>query len=116
MNTDHDPKLLALFAEAEQGFDRDAFTRGVMARIDRNRRRIMSIWGVVGIVVIACLALLAAPLASVIGLATSLLPVELVEIETAWLQQLLSPINSVAAAIAIAALALRKFYRWLFPR
>ena len=114
MSIEHDPKLLALFREAEQAFDREAFTRGVMHRIDRSRRLTVMLWSVVGIVAIACLALLAAPLMTIVALASSVLPLELVEIETAWLQQLLSPINSVAAAIAIGALALHRFYRRIF--
>jgi len=40
--------------------------------------------------------------------------VGLIEIENQWAQQLLAPINSVAAAIAIGALGIRKFYRRIF--
>jgi hypothetical protein len=47
-------------------------------------------------------------------MATQVLPVPLLEIETEWLRLLLSPINSVAAAIAVAALGLRKFFRRIF--
>ena len=114
MSIDHDPQLLALFSEAEQSFDREAFTRGVMHRIDRSRRLTVMLWSLAGIIAIACLALLAAPLTTAVGFASSLLPVELVDIETAWLQQLLSPINSVAAAIAVGALLLHRFYRRIF--
>ncbi len=116
MNTDYDPRLEALFARAEQPFDRDAFARDVMARINRERRRIVALWVTIGILAIACLALLAGPLTSAVGLASSLLPAELVELETAWLQQLLSPLNSIAAAVAVGALLLRRFYRWVFTR
>lgn len=116
MSIDYDPKLQALFAEAEQALDREAFTRGVMHRIDRGRRLTLVLWSLVGAVAIACLALLAAPLTTIAGFASGLLPMELVEIETSWLQQLLSPINSVAAAIAVGALALRSFYRRIFTR
>ena len=116
MNSDHDPGLQALFAEAEQPLDRATFTRGVMNRIDRTRRLTLMLWSVVGMVAIACLLLLAAPLTTAAGFASQLLPRELVEIETAWLRQLLSPVNSVAAAIAIGALALQRFYRRIFTR
>ena len=49
---------------------------------------------------VAVLALLAAPVFEAMSMATRLLPVSLVEIETDWLRQLLAPMNSVAAAIA----------------
>ena len=116
MKADYDTELLALFARAEQAFDGNDFARKVMARIDRDRRRIAMLWSVIGVAAIAVLVLLAGPLAAAVGLVSSLLPVELVEIETGWLQLLLSPVNSIAAAIAIGAFALRRFYRWIFGR
>ena len=43
-----------------------------------------------------------------------LLPVSLIEVETEWLQMLLSPINSVAAAVAVGGLLIARFFRWIF--
>jgi hypothetical protein len=57
------------------------------------------------------LALLANPLLATLAMATQLLPMSLVDIETEWLRQLASPINSVAAVIAIGALGIRSFFR-----
>jgi hypothetical protein len=68
----------------------------------------------VSIIAIAGLSFLAPPVIEAISMASSLLPVSLVEIETQWLQQLLAPINSVAAAVAMGALGIRKFYRRIF--
>lgn len=106
-----DPRLEALFAEAEQAFDDDAFVRDVMARVDGARRRVLAVWAGLSIVMLAGLALLASPVIEALTMATQLLPVSLVEIETQWLRQLFAPINSVAAAIAVGALAIRKFFR-----
>lgn len=114
MISEYDPKLQALFTQAEQALDYDEFTRHVMTYIDRSRRRTLLLWTIAAGVAITCLAVLAVPLMSTIVLASSLLPVELVEIETKWLQMLVSPVNSVAAAIAIGVLLLRKFYRFIF--
>ena len=114
MNTEYDPKLQALFAQAEQEFDDDAFTREVMGRVDRGRRTTVLLWSGLGVVGITIVALLAGPLTAAVGFASQLLPVSLVDIETRWLQLLLSPINSVAAAIAIGALLVRRFFRWIF--
>jgi len=109
-----DPRLQALFAKAEQAFDGEAFVRDVMARIDRGRHRLLLAWAGVSILAIGGLSLLAPPVIEAIAMASSLLQVSLVEIETEWLQQLLAPINSVAAAIALGALGIRKFYRRIF--
>ena len=109
-----DPKLQALFTRATQEFDRDAFARAVMARIDAERRRTLLFWSGLGLAAALILALLASPVFTAIEMATQLLPKSLVEIEAGWLQQLLSPINSIAAAIAVGALAVRKFVRGIF--
>lgn len=109
-----DPKLQALFTQAAQEFDRDAFARNVMARIDAERRRTLLFWSVLGLAAVVVLTLLAAPLFTAIGMATELLPTTLVDVETGWLQMLLSPINSIAALIAVGALGVRKFFRSIF--
>jgi hypothetical protein len=111
MNDDYDPRLEALFTQARQAFDGDAFTRGVLERIDRERRRTLLVWSAIGLAGIVVLALLASPLFAALSMATQLLPMSLVDIETEWLRQLASPINSVAAMIAIGALGIRSFFR-----
>lgn len=113
MNTDRDPNLMALFAQAEQEID-DSFVQDVLRQIDQERRRILIIWSVLGLFIIACLAVLAAPVFSAVNLASQLLPVSLVDIETEWVRQLVSPINSVAAVIAVLVLGIRKFFRSIF--
>lgn len=112
MSNDHDTQLQNLFAQAQQAFGRDAaFTRGVLGRIDRERRRTLLIWSVFGVAALAVLALLAQPVFAALAMATQLLPVSLVDIETDWLRKLVSPINSVAAVIALGALGIRRFFR-----
>lgn len=114
MSTEYDPRLQALFEQAGKDFDHDAFARGVMRRIDRARRTAMIAWSSVGVVLLVCAAFLAPLLLDALGFVSQFLPVTLVEMEAGLLQQLLSPINSVAAAIAIGALALCRFYRRIF--
>lgn len=114
MTTERDPQLLALFARAEEELDDPGFRLELMRSIDRERRRTLIVWAVSIAAAILGIALLAAPVVAAVKMATSLLPVSLVSIEADWLQQLLAPINSVAAAIALGFLALRKVYRRLF--
>ena len=111
MNNDYDPGLQALFRQAQQEFDRDAFTSAVLERIDRERRRALLAWSAIGLAGVVVLALLANPLFTALAMATQLLPVSLIDIETEWLRQLASPINSVAALIAIGALGVHRFFR-----
>ena len=113
MSTDHDPNLMAIFAQAEQSID-DNFVHEVMRQIDQERRRILVIWSVFGLFVLVCLALLANPVLSAVNMVSQLLPVSLVEVETGWMRQILSPINSVAAVIAVLVLGIRRFFRKIF--
>ena len=114
MNADRDPKLMALFAQAETALDNAAFVEDVMRTIDRHRRNTMIMWSVFVIAALACFALFASPVVTAVSMATELLPSSLVSVETDWMQKLLAPINSVAAALALGVLALRKFYRRIF--
>jgi hypothetical protein len=111
MNNDDDPRLQALFTQARQAFDGDAFTRGVLKRIERERRRTLLAWSAFGLAGLVVVAILANPLFMAFRMATQLLPMSLVDIETEWLRQLASPINSIAAVIAIGALGIRSFIR-----
>ena len=113
MSTDRDPNLIALFAQAEQDID-DTFVQDLMRQIDHERRRILIIWSTLGVFVLVCLAFLANPVFSAVNMASQLLPIALVEVETGWVQQLVSPINSVAAVVAVLVLGIRKFFRKIF--
>ena len=113
MSTDRDPNLMALFAQAEQDID-DSFEQDLMRQIDQERRRILIIWSGFGLLVFVCLAFLARPVFSAVNMASQLLPVSVVEVETDWVRQLVSPINSVAAIVAVLLLGIRKFFRRIF--
>ena len=114
MSSDYDPRLQALFAEARQELDREAFTRGVMTRVDAGRHRTMLVWGLAAAMAFVALVFLATPVLTALQLVTELLPASVVDIQSDWRKQLLAPVNSVAALIAVLALALRKFYRRIF--
>lgn len=111
MSTDRDQELSTLFAQAEQEFDNDAFVADVMSQIDRERRKALLVWFALGLFIVACFAALATPVIAAVNLATQLLPASLVDIQTDWVRQLVSPINSVAAIVALVVLGIMKFYR-----
>jgi hypothetical protein len=99
MTTSHDPNLQKLFTQAEQDFRGDSFAEDVLKRIDRERRKTLLVWSVLIVLALAGLALLASPVFTAIGMATQLLPVSLVEIETEWLRLLLSPRSPLAHSV-----------------
>ena len=113
MSTELDPRLQALFDEAEQPFDGERFLAEIMGRVDRQRRRTMLGWSIVGLVVLIAFSVVASPVLAAVNFVSQFLPMSLVEIETEWLQMLLSPVNSIAAAIAVGGLLIVKFFRWI---
>lgn len=114
MTTARDPQLQALFASAEQEFDPGTFRSDVMARIDGQRLRTVIIWSLLCLIAFAALLTLAAPAIELLRIANQVLPASVIDIETDWLRQVVSPVNSVAAAIALGAVTLHRFYRRIF--
>ena len=116
MTDERDPRLEALFDAAREELSGEQFGAGVMARIDRSRRRALTGWAAVAVVLLAGTWLLSGPLTGAVSVLIQLLPQTLVEIDAGdvLVAQLLAPINSVAAAVAFAFLALRLAYRKIF--
>ena len=114
MNTESDPRLQALFDRAEQAFDGERFLADIMRRVDRQRQRTMLGWSLVGIVALIGFTFVAGPVFAAVEFFSQFLPVSIIDVETEWLQMLLSPVNSVAAAIAVGGLLLAKFLRRIF--
>ena len=112
--TDRDQNLIDLFAQAEQQFDNDTFVDGVISRIDRERRKTLLVWIVLGLFIVTCVAAFAAPVIAAVSMVTQLLPASIVDIQTDWVRQLVSPINSVAAAVALILLGIIRFFRRVF--
>jgi hypothetical protein len=116
MTLERDPAIQALFDVANEDLDGKAFTAGVMSKIDSRRRWSMLAWSTAAAVILGGAVLLAAPVIDAVGLVSRFLPASVIEIDDAWLAQLLSPVNSVAGLLALSFLALRFAYRKIFTR
>ncbi len=114
MTTEFDPRLQTLFDQAAQPFDGERFLGDIMRQVDRQRQRAMLGWSLVALTILAGFAFVASPVFAAVDLVSQFLPTALVEIDKEWLQMLLSPVNSVAAAIAVGSLLVAKFFRWIF--
>ena len=116
MTDERDPRLESMFDAAREELAGEEFAADVMARVDRLRRRALIGWAAVAVLLLAGAWLLSGPLTGAVGLVTQLLPQSLVEFEAGneLFAQLLAPINSVAAAVALGAFALRFAYKKIF--
>ena len=113
MSAEFDPRLQALFDQAEQPFDGERFLGDIMRKVDKQRHRAILLWSLFGLVVLIGFAFVASPVFAAVDFVSQFLPTSLVDVETEWLQMLLSPVNSIAAAIAVGGLLIVKFFRWV---
>ena len=114
MNSNLDPDLQRLFDSKVEDLDADRFTASVMAGIDSSRRASVIAWAAIALAFVASAWLLSEPVIGAVGVTTQLLPATLVDIDNEWLSQLLSPINSVAAVVALLVLGVRAAWRKIF--
>ena len=111
MNEERDPRLEALFGEAEQELSDDRFTMQVMMSVERRRRRVLA--GRLGIaaMLVAFELMLSAPLQSSVGILTDALAAPLIDVGSDWLALIAAPLNSVAGLVGMLFLGVHAFYR-----
>ena len=93
-----------------------AFVAGIMAEIDALRRRAIIAWAAAGLVLAAAAWLLTPVMVGAVSLMSRALPQSLVEIDdpSAMINQVLSPLNSVAAVVTVTVLVMVFAYRRIF--
>ena len=113
---ERDPLLQQLFDLAKHDLGGEAFVAGVMAQIDALRRRAIVAWMVAGLVLLVAAWLLTPTMVAAVTLLSQALPQSLVEVDepSALVGQLFSPLNSVAAVIAVSVLVILFVYRKIF--
>lgn len=114
MTVDRDPSLESLFEIAKQDLSGEAFTAQLMSRIDRLRRRLVIGWSCVGLVLVLCAWLIAAPLQDAVPVVTRILPSTLVDLDNSRLAQIFAPVNSIGGLVAFGLIGLRTAYRKIF--
>ncbi len=116
MTDERDPRLEALFDVAREELAGEAFAADVMARVGRLRRRTLLAWAAVAVVLLTGVWLVSGLLTNAVNFLTQLLPQSLVEVDAGnqFLAQLLAPINSIAAVVALGLFGLRLAYKKLF--
>lgn len=116
MTMDRDPLLQKLFDIANEDLRGDAFIAGVMSRINALRRRAIMVWAATGLLLALVAWLLTPTLVGAVGLLSRALPQSLIEFDepAAMIGQVLSPLNSVSAVVAITVLVIAFAYRKIF--
>ena len=110
---DRDPLLQKLFDIANRDLPGDAFIEGVMSRIEALRRRAILAWAAAGLVLAIAAWLLTPTVIGAVDLLSRTLPQSLMEIDepSAFIGQVLAPLNSIAAIVAITVLVIAFAYR-----
>jgi hypothetical protein len=112
MTIEKDSALQAWFDSAPQAAPNEAVVANIARQIDGQRRRTMLGWAVAGIALLPVAWWLSGAFATLFRLIVRLMPDSLVNIETAWLDQVLAPINSLAGVAGLVFL----FAWWLFRK
>ena len=113
---ERDPFLQQLFDLAKRELPGEAFIADIISEIDALRRRAIIAWAVAGLVLALVAWLLTPTLVAAVSLLSQALPQSLVNVDEpgALISQLLSPLNSVAAIIAVTLGALVLAFRKIF--
>ncbi len=113
---ERDPLLQKLFDIANHDLPGEVFLAGIMAEIDALRRRAIIAWAVAGLLLAVAAWLLTPVMVGTVNAMSQVLPRSLIEIDrpTAMITQVLSPLNSVAAVIAVTVLVMVLAYRRIF--
>jgi hypothetical protein len=114
MTNDRDPALRSLFQTAREEIQDEAFTTQVMSQIEQRRRRTITGWVGIALVLAPCAWLLGTVLQDAVLLLTQVLPSTLVDLDNRWLTQLLAPVNSISGLVALGVLGLRALFRKIF--
>lgn len=116
MTLDRDPLLQKLFDIANRDLPGDVFVTSVMSSIDALRRRVIIAWAAAGLILALAAWLLTPTMVRAVNLLSRALPQSLVEFgePSALIGQVLAPLNSVAAVIAVAVLVIVYACRKIF--
>lgn len=116
MSDDRDPLIQNLFAIANEDLEDQAFTEAMMLRIAKQQRLTIIQWVCIGLIMVVCLWLFAAPIQDVVYLLTRGLTISLVDVDEPILGQISSPVNSVATLVALCLIVVRQTLRKIFSR
>ena len=111
MNETRDPRLEALFADAERDLTDDGFTQQVMGGVRRRDRNVLlGRFGIV-LVLVALEVLPSSPLSGSIASLADRLSLTLIPLDNEWLAFAAAPLNSVAGLLGVVLLGLHFLYR-----
>jgi hypothetical protein len=108
--TERDPRLLALFAEADQVPTDTLFTARTIGKVQLKEHRRLIVGAGIGVIG----ALLAIPLQDAAVPVAQFVLTSVVEVDNQLLAQILAPINSVGAVLSAVLLLTRAAHRRLF--
>jgi hypothetical protein len=116
MSMERDPFVQQLFDIAKCELPGEAFIAGIMSEIDALRRRSIIAWAAAGVVLAIAAWLLTPTMVAAVGVLSQALPQSLVDVDepSAFVSQMLSPLNSVAAVAAVTVMAIVYAYRKIF--
>ncbi|MDJ0908124.1 MAG: hypothetical protein QNI99_02955 [Woeseiaceae bacterium] len=111
MTEERDPKLEALFIQAEENLADDGYVDAVVGSLRRHRRNSLIGRFTAVLLLVALEFLLSAPFQNSAAAIANALSMSLIDIEGQWLAFALAPLNSVAGLLGMLLIWLHFLYR-----
>ncbi len=111
MTEERDPKLEALFIQAEENLADDGYVDAVVGSLRRHRRNSLIGRFTAVLLLVALEFLLSAPFQNSAATIANALSMSLIDIEGQWLAFALAPLNSVAGLLGMLLIWLHFLYR-----
>jgi hypothetical protein len=113
MNEIHDPRLDALFNQACEPLDNDAFTDRVMNRSRFLKYRLHALAGGITLLLIVLAQILVPPLRDVSLMLAWGLTTNLIDLGDGWLAWLASPVNTIGGVVALCFKGMLMLRKWV---
>ena len=111
MTEERDPRLEALFTQAEENLIDDDYVNAVMDRLRRHRRNSLIGRFSALLLLVALELLLSAPFQNSAAAIANALSTSLIDVDDQWIAFALAPFNSVAGLLGILLIGMHFLYR-----
>lgn len=110
MTDDRDPRLQALFADAQTELDGEEFVSRVIKKTRKPKQLVIAGLATVALVMVAAAWLFSLPFLGISEVVATALTTTLIDLGEGWLAWVLLPINNIASVVALCIKALRMIH------
>lgn len=107
MTDDRDPRLQALFADAQGELDGEEFVTGVMAKTRKPKQLLIVVLSGLALLLVAGTWLFSLPAFEISQVIATALTTTLIDLGEGWAAWILSPVNNIASLVVLSLKGIR---------